>query len=108
MPAFNICDLYQNNDYSLAFQANDSFGNPIDLTDYTLTGVISNSYGCPNGIAFFSGYIPTPISGICQVSLNYSQTSGLKPNTYIYWIRAINLFTPGQFNLLEGYLTVNP
>lgn len=108
MPSFDLCDVYQGTDYSLTFQAKDVNGNPLDLTNYFLSSIIKSSISAPTGLANFSYIIPTPTSGICQISLSYLQTSGLPINTYVYYVRAVNSGGSGAFNLLEGYLNVNP
>lgn len=108
MPSFDISDAYQYSDYSLIFQAKDNNGIPIDLSSYTLGSCIREKFSSSTGIASFITQISGPESGVCQANLSANQTSGMPPNTYIYSIQATANDLSTTFNLLQGYLNINP
>lgn len=108
MPHYDIQDVFQYSDYTLIFQAKDVNGIPIDLTDYTIGSCIRERFSAATGVANFSGVITVPDSGICSMFFSAAQSSGLAPNTYIYTIQVTSTEDNSSFNLLNGYLNINP
>lgn len=108
MPHYDITDIQKYSDYSLIFQAKDSNGVPLDLNGYNISSCIREKYSSITGAASFISQISVPESGICSANLTAAQTSGLFAGTYIYTIQVTSSDFSTSFNLLEGYLNINP
>ena len=78
-------EIYKGSTYSLSITLNDSDGLPIDLTNYTVSGLLKNRYGNSTGLANLN---PTKIapyaSGIVTLSMSSSVTSALPCSLAFY------------------------
>ena len=108
MPHYNLSGIHQGSTFSLLFKARTCAGATIDLTDYSINSSIREKYSATTGVTSFTSAITVPTSGICSISLTAAQTSGLASNIYIYSVNTSNSSTLDSFNLLEGYLLIDP
>jgi hypothetical protein len=108
MTGYDLTNVYQGGDYSIILQALDVNNNPINLSGYSINACIKEKYSSPTGITYFSGSLLTGESGVFQLYLNHTQTSGLSVKTYVYNVQAVNISINNYLNLFGGYLNINP
>lgn len=84
-------------------------GNPLNLADYTLTGLIRENFSTTDlaGTFTFENAIPLS-SGSVFVGLTPAQTMLLTQRKYVYDINLIKTSDNQTRRVLEGYLVVRP
>lgn len=108
MASHNLSGISPGNSFSLLFRAKTCAGATVDLSGYSIFSTIKEKYSSSTGIASFTSTISVPESGICNISLSPTQTSGLYSQAFVYSVGVENTDTLDSFNLLNGYLFVDP
>lgn len=90
--------------------AQDDNSNPLDITDYNITGQIRENYTTDEIAAEFSAEKILPhTSGSFFISLNEEDTLNLTQKRYVYDIKiSSGSITPISRRILEGAFTVRP
>jgi hypothetical protein len=87
----NTYDLQiaQGTSYQLSVTLTDTYGNPIDLTYFNLSGYIKSSYGATGYLTDLNPTAITPTSGIITLSMGAAETSTLPIGINFYDIKMI-------------------
>lgn len=101
-------EIEQNASYGLTLQLTEDDDTPTNITNWSFTGSIRETYDSPNAVAFFSMSAVTD-AAIVSAFLTDEQTWGLSGSAYFYDIIAKNPnSTPNQtFRLLYGKVRIN-
>lgn len=96
-------------DFSKVFTLKDEYGDPINLTSYSVSAFYSHSYVSLT-IYNFTSQIIDPLNGQIKISLTAQQTSLLKLPRYVY---DIIITSPIEFGgiktrVYEGVMVVSP
>lgn len=93
-------------DYSIIVTANQSNGDPLNLTGYTIKSQIRKSYASSTAYDFTAA-IYAATSGKIRLSLTSTQTSAIKPGRYLYDVE-ITSAAGEKRRVLEGIIIVTP
>jgi len=114
----------QGESWELTIQVTDADNKPIDLTGYSVKGMMKKSYQDATATAEFECTIEDPPNGVVKVRLSPSETSQIpacptsvdnisvanitegRPGVYVYDIKVYNENT--AFRVLEGRIVVDP
>ena len=93
-------------DYSIIVTANQSNGDPLNLTGYTVRSQVRNSYASPTAYDFTAS-IFAATSGKIRLSMTAAQTSAIKPGRYLYDVE-ITSANNEKRRVLEGIIIITP
>lgn len=93
-------------DYSIIVTANQSNGDPLNLTGYTVRSQIRKSYASST-VYNFTATVFATTSGKIRLSLTNAQTSAIKPGRYLYDVE-ITSSSGEKRRVLEGIIIVTP
>lgn len=99
-------DLIRGEGYSSILSALDTSGNAFNLSGYFLTGMARFRYDTSGCLLSFSPYSPNQTSGLVNVNLTPSLTSGSPIGSYYYGIDAYN--NTERTTLFQGFMNVSP
>lgn len=100
--------IIKGSSFSVSVNVTDSSSNPIDLTNYSVRGLLRNRYSDLIPLASLNPSISSPAtSGGIVLSIPSTITSGLPVTKGVY---DIEIYDTGTFVLkvLRGYADINP
>ena len=107
MPNYNLSGS-AGSTFSLTFRARTCGGSIFNLSGYSISSSIRESYISPTGIASFVSTIVVPESGICNIMMNATGTAALPVGVLLY---NVELSNSGGLNVLkpiEGKFLIYP
>lgn len=93
-------------DYSIIVTANQSNGDPLNLTGFTVKSQIRKSYASPTAYDFTTS-LYAPAAGKIRLSLTAAQTSAIKPGRYLYDVEITSTIGEKR-RVLEGIIIITP
>lgn len=96
----------QGSSFESTIDITDSENNPVNLTGYTFRGQIRKTYASTTSVSFTITSI-SPASGIINLVLSATQTSGIKAGRYLYDVEIISS-TNTVTRVIEGQIEVTP
>jgi hypothetical protein len=85
----------------------DAYGNPYNLTGFTVMSQAKKSYITPNVAISFNTTITSASAGLITLSLGAAQSANVPYGQYVYDVIIID--TSGNVSrVLEGMITVSP
>lgn len=110
MSTYRNLTIEQGESWQMTLYVTDTYGQPIDLTDYTVSMKMKKSFHAKNAIVFHT-LISDPIKGEITVWLDETETTLIQPLRYVYdCIVNGNLSTvdPIVIRFMEGVVNVTP
>lgn len=95
----------QGSTFALSLTVTDQYGDPKDLSDYTVTGQIRKSYYSTTAVDF-DAEASLPLEGEVTISLTSEQTNNLKAGRYVYDVEIASEVE--TIRVLEGIMVINP
>lgn len=102
-------DIYKGEPFSIDFVITDDLGVPINLTDYSGSAPIKNSYSAQTPIAYFNLSITNPTSGMVTLSMTDTGSAALPVTQAIYGVEfarsgvSIGRYLRGYVNIYQDY-----
>jgi len=93
-------------DYSIIVTANQSNGDPLNLTGYTVKSQIRKSYASSTAYDF-TATVYSEVAGKIRLLLTAAQTSAIKPGRYLYDVEITSAIGEKR-RVLEGIIIVTP
>jgi len=93
-------------DYSIIVTANQSNGDPLNLTGYTVKSQIRKSYASQTAYDF-TATVYSQLAGKIRLALTATQTSAIKPGRYLYDVEITSSIGEKR-RVLEGIIIVTP
>ena len=93
-------------DYSIIVTANQSNGDPLNLTGYTVKSQIRKSYASQTAYDF-TATVYSQLAGKIRLALTAAQTSAIKPGRYLYDVEITSSIGEKR-RVLEGIIIVTP
>lgn len=93
----------QGSDFSSTISVEDSVGNNLDLTNYTVRGEVRRTY---TSSTFFPFTCTVLSQGRIQIQLSVEQTGSMKPGRYVYDVEIVHTSTTPVIRVVEGQVTV--
>jgi hypothetical protein len=90
--------------YATFIYLNDSSGNPIDLSSYTVVSQFRKTYTSINAYSFT---VAANSSGSIELLLSGNTSATIPPGRYVYDIKATDPYG-NSTRILEGQVTINP
>lgn len=94
----------QGTNFSTQINLNDSSGNPIDLTNYTIESQFRKTYNSINAYSFSA---TANSSGAIVLSINANTCAAVPAGRYVYDLLVTDM-TGNATRVLEGQITINP
>lgn len=103
---YNISAI-QGNTLLLNVTANDSAGNPINLSGYSVRGYVKYNYSNTGILLNLNPTITSYVGGSVNISGNASDISNMPVGIFVYDLEAYN---SGEYvtKFLKGYFSVDP
>lgn len=111
MAQYEDITIDQGADFAFELHLVNKDGNPKDLTDHIVSGVMKRTYAASESVPF-STVISSPLTnGIVTLSLSNTQTDDLKPGKYVFDVELS--YDDSDSNtiierILEGKASVTP
>ena len=93
--------------FNLTLTATNQSGTPINLSGYSVNGVIKYSFGSTGYLLNLSPTVDPTVTGQINISVPSSQTSGLPITKGVYDIEAIQSGTNYSFKVIRGYANIS-
>ena len=94
----------QGTTFNTSITLNDTNGNPIDLSTYTVNAQIRKNYTSSNSVSFTTS---ANSSGIISLSLDANTSANLSSGRYVYDV-LVTSNTAATTRVIEGQVTVSP
>jgi hypothetical protein len=99
--------LEQGSNFYSQLTLTDDYGNPYNLTGFTISSKAKKSYTTANVAFSFTTSITSSNNGIISISLNAPTTANIPYGKYVYDVVAISS-TNVVSRILEGQIFVSP
>lgn len=101
-------DLYieQGSNYTISLSLTDDNSQPIDLSDYSISGYVRNSYSDSGILIDLNPSITMPASGVILINVPSTGTMNLPTTVGIYDIEITN--TNQTLKILKGFAYISP
>lgn len=98
----------QGADFQVSVEIEDSNGDLLNLTGYTVSGQIRRTYKSTNYVSFNISQSANPALGSISIQLTDEQTKNMKAGRYVYDVYAINTIAEKTIKVLEGIIEIIP
>jgi hypothetical protein len=98
----------QGSDFNSTLTLEDTIGNPLDLTVYTVRGQVRKTYTSSSSYAFACTKLISQGPGKIKIELSPDQTGMMKPGRYVYDIEIVHNTGIPVVRVIEGQVTVTP
>ena len=110
MAIYSNLTMDQGSDFQATIDVNDSSGNNLNLTGYSVAGQMRKSYASSTATNFTAA-ITNATNGVLSISLSAAQTNALKAGRYVYDVEISFNDSSGNTiveRILEGKIQVTP
>lgn len=107
MAIYANLSIDQGTDFASAVSVTDSTGRVFDLTGYVATGQIRKSYSSLHAISFTCA-IPSPTTGVIQLTLSSAVTGSMRAGRYLYDIDITLTSNGAVTRVVQGQVEINP
>lgn len=97
----------QGSDYSAIVTVEDTFGNPMDLTDFEVESQMRKSFSSTTAYDFLAN-IAEPLEGKVRIALSSQMSTDIPAGRYLYDIFIINPTTNKRKRVVQGIAVVDP
>jgi hypothetical protein len=94
----------QGTNFVTQINLNDSSGNPVDLSSYTINSQIRKTY---NSISAYSFTASANSSGVIVLQLTGNTSASIPAGRYLYDVKATDNYGNAS-RIMEGQVTINP
>ena len=98
----------QGSDFSSTITVEDTIGNPLDLTNYTVRGQVRKTYTSSTSWAFTCTKLTSQGPGKIKIDLTPEQTGSMKSGRYVYDVEIVHTSSAPVIRVVEGQVTVTP
>ena len=106
MAAIAYLDIDQGSDFTAEMTLENEDGTQISLFGFQVYSQFRKSYGSTIGHSF-DVVITDELSGVIELSLSGTYSSGIRPGRYLYDVEIINA-DGRKTRVVEGIVTINP
>ena len=100
--------LDQGSDFSSTITVEDTIGNPLDLTNYTVRGQVRRTYTSSTSWAFACTKLTSQGQGKIKIDLTPAQTASMRPGRYVYDVEIVHTSGTPVIRVIEGQVAVTP
>jgi hypothetical protein len=98
----------QGSDFTSTITVEDTVGNLLDLTNYTIQGQVRKTYTSSTSYAFTCTKLTSQGPGKLRIELSPTQTGSMKPGRYVYDVEIVHVSGTPVIRVVEGQVTVTP
>jgi len=98
----------QGADFQVSVEIEDSNGDLLNLTGYTVYGQVRRTYKSETAVNFTIEIAANRALGSISIKLTDQQTKAMKAGRYVYDVYATNSTTEKTIKVLEGILEIVP
>lgn len=100
--------LNQAETFTTSLTLNDAYGNPYNLSDFTVKSYAKKSYYTANATIIFDASVEDANNGIIQLSANSAVTSNVSAGKLVYDVFITETLSGVTTKVLEGQIFVSP
>lgn len=98
----------QGSDFNSTITLEDTVGNALDLTSYTIRGQVRRTYSSSTSYPFTCSKLTSQGPGKIKIQLTPTQTGTMKPGRYVYDVEIVHTSGTPVIRVVEGQVTVTP
>jgi hypothetical protein len=98
----------QGSDFNSTITVEDTVGNALDLTNYSVRGQVRKTYTSNTSFAFVCTKVTPQGPGKIKIQLTPEQTGSMKPGRYVYDVEIVHTSGIPVIRVIEGQVTVTP
>lgn len=98
----------QGSDFSSTITVEDTIGNPLDLTNYTVRGQVRRTYTSSTSWAFACSKLTSQGQGKIKIELTPTQTAAMRAGRYVYDVEIVHTSGVPVIRVVEGQVAVTP
>lgn len=98
----------QGSDFNSTITVEDTVGNALDLTNYSVRGQVRKTYTSNTSFAFACTKVTSQGPGKIKIQLTPEQTGSMKPGRYVYDVEIVHTSGIPVIRVIEGQVTVTP
>lgn len=98
----------QGSDFNSTITVEDTIGNPLDLTNYTVRGQVRKTYTSSTSFAFTCTKLTSQGQGKIKIQLTPAQTATMRAGRYVYDVEIVHTTGTPVIRVVEGQVTVTP
>ena len=98
----------QGSDFSSTIVVEDTVGNALDLTNYSVRGEVRKTFTSSTSYAFTCSKLTSQGPGKIKIQLSPEQTSLMKAGRYVYDVEIVHTTGTPVIRVVEGQVTVTP
>jgi hypothetical protein len=98
----------QGSDFNSTLTLEDTVGNALDLTNYTIRGQVRRTYTSSTSYPFTCTKLTSQGPGKIKIQLTPTQTGTMKSGRYVYDVEIVHSSGTPVIRVVEGQVTVTP
>jgi hypothetical protein len=98
----------QGSDFNSTITVEDTVGNALDLTNYTVRGQVRKTYTSSTSYPFTCSKLTSQGPGKIKIQLSPTQTGTMKAGRYVYDVEIVHTTGTPVIRVVEGQVTVTP
>jgi hypothetical protein len=96
----------QGSDFNSTITVEDTVGNDLDLTNYTVRGQVRRTYTSSTSFPFTCTKLTSQGQGKIKIQLSVTQTGEMKPGRYVYDVEIVHTSGTPVIRVVEGQVSV--
>jgi hypothetical protein len=98
----------QGSDFNSTITVEDTIGNALDLTNYTVRGQVRKTYTSTTSYPFACSKLTSQGQGKIKIELTPDQTASMRPGRFVYDVEIVHSTGIPTIRVVEGQVTVTP
>jgi hypothetical protein len=98
----------QGSDFTSTITLEDTVGNALDLTNYSVRGQVRRTYTSSTSFPFTCSKLTSQGQGKIKIQLSPTQTAAMKSGRYVYDVEIVHSTGTPVIRVVEGQVSVTP
>jgi hypothetical protein len=98
----------QGSDFHSTITVEDTVGNALDLTNYTIRGQVRRTYTSSTSYPFVCTKLTSQGPGKLRIELSPTTTGTMKAGRYVYDVEIVHTSGTPVIRVVEGQVTITP
>jgi hypothetical protein len=98
----------QGSDFNSTITVEDTIGNALDLTNYTVRGEVRRTYTSTTSYPFTCSKLTSQGPGRIRIQMSPDETAVMRAGRYVYDVEIVHSTGTPVIRVVEGQVTVTP